>query len=134
MEKPETFKIEAEIFKTDSEQRIVYGWASVIEKDGKPVIDHHGDIIAPEDLEKAAHNYMLESRRGDAMHTEEGVAKLVSSVVFTKELQNMLGIDLKKVGWLIGFKVYNDEVWKKIKSGDYKDFSIGGKAVREPVE
>lgn len=131
------FDFEAEICKVDEEQRIVYGWASVIEENGIPVIDHHGDVIESRELEKAAYDYMLDSRRGHDMHAtamgDEPVAKIVASIVFTKEVQKTLGIDLGKVGWFIGFKVYNDEVWKGVKSGQYKDFSIGGRAFREPI-
>lgn len=130
----DTFKIDAEICKVNDEQRIVYGWASVVEKDGQLLIDHQGDLIHPEDLEKAAYQYVLDSRRGDLMHVEKGAAQLVSSIVFTKDIQKMLGINLNKVGWLVGFKVFSDEVWEGVKSGIYKDFSIGGRAIRELLE
>jgi hypothetical protein len=55
-------------------------------------------------------------------------------MVFTKETQAALGIDLKKTGWWIGFKVDDDTVWDAIKSGKYRAFSIGGMALRETVE
>lgn len=38
------------------------------------------------------------------------------------------------VGWWIGFRVTDDDVWEKVKSGEYSMFSIGGTAIREEVE
>lgn len=125
------FKIEAEIEKRDDEKRIVYAWANVVEKDGKAVIDHHGDVITEEELVKAAHGFMRNSREAGEMHLRKtGVGELVESIVYTKDLQESLGIDLGKVGWFVGFKVTDDKVWKRIKSGDYSMMSIGGKGKR----
>jgi hypothetical protein len=46
--------IQGQILKADDEQRIVWGWASVITEDGVPVVDTQGDVIRPETLMKAA--------------------------------------------------------------------------------
>ena len=61
---------------------------------------------------------------------------MVESVVFTKEKADALGIppDILPEGWWIGFRITDDEVWEKVKNGEYPMFSIEGKAVREPVE
>lgn len=126
-------KILFPISKTNDEQRLVYGWASVIEKDGNMVVDHHDDIIEEADLVKAAHVFLSDYRGSGEMHVKYDVATIVESMVFTKELQKTLGIDLGKVGWLVAFKVNDDAVWKKVKSGEYQDFSIGGRASREEV-
>jgi hypothetical protein len=37
------------------------------------------------------------------------------------------------VGWWIGFKVLDQDVWEKVKSGEYPMFSIEGEAIREEV-
>jgi hypothetical protein len=36
--------IEGKILKVDDEQRMVFGWASVVTEDGEPVIDRQGDM------------------------------------------------------------------------------------------
>ena len=64
------------------------------------------------------------------MHETEA-GGIVASIVFTEDLQKQLGIDLGKVGWFGTYKVTDDEVWEKVKSGDLPMFSIGGKAVSE---
>ena len=121
-----------DIKKLDPDQRMVYGWASVVEKDGKPVVDKQGDIIPVAELENAAYEYNLNSRYGSDMHQRKGVSKLIESMVFTKEKQKILGIDLGQVGWWVGFKVHDDELWAAHKRGERPEFSIGGAAI--PVE
>lgn len=128
--KSDSFTIEGEIRKIDSDKRLVWGWASVIEKGGKPVVDYHDDIIDEEDLVKAAHEFMSEHRHGKSMHEGGQVAEYVESMVFTHDVQKALGIDLGMVGWFVGAKVTDDNVWKRIKSGELKMFSIGGTANR----
>lgn len=123
-----------EIAKAEPDQQLIFGWASIVEKDGYLVIDKQGDVILPEDLEKAAYDFALNARAQGDMHTTTGVGRMIESMVFTKEKQKALGIDLKKVGWWIGFKVDNPDVWALHKSGQRPEFSIGGKGVRIPLE
>lgn len=126
-----------EIAKTADDQRLVFGWLSVSQdEDGNTVIDSQGDMIEPEELEKAAYDYVLYARAAGEMHERiEGVGRLVESIVFTKEKQEALGIPpgLLPVGWWVGFKVDDPDVWQKIKSGEYRAFSIGGTGFREEV-
>ena len=37
------------------------------------------------------------------------------------------------IGWWIGFKVIDPDVWEKVKDGTYSMFSIEGEAIREEV-
>lgn len=117
---------------TDEEQRLVFGFFSVVEVDGNPVVDLQGDVITSKDIENAAYKYMRFSRMGDDRHDERAKAVIVESMVFTKEKQKLLGIDLGFVGWWGGFKVLDDALWKNFKSGKYEGFSIGGRGRREP--
>ena len=126
----------------DLKDGLVWGWASVIEKDGKPVIDHQGDIITPDELMKAAHDHITNSRVGGALHLyvpgpNKEVLKagdIVESMVFTKELQKALGIELPQVGWLVGYKITDPHVKKMVAAGHLKSFSIGGSGQREHVD
>ena len=111
-------------------QQLIFGWASVVEKDGKIIIDKQGSIILPEDLEVGAYDFMLKSRDQGHMHQSFGMGRCIESMVFTKEKQAILGIDLKKVGWWIGFKVDDSDVWKAHQRGDLTEFSIGGTGKR----
>jgi hypothetical protein len=122
-----------DIVKINKDERLVFGWASVVEENGKLVKDTQGDVIPPEVLEKAAYNYVISARMAGERHAKMGVGTLVESMMFTKEKQDALGIDLGKVGWFIGFKMFDDKVWKEIKAGKYPAFSIGGWGKGQPV-
>ena len=124
------FLLKADINKVDEEQRIVFGWFSVIEENGEEVFDGEEDAIKSVDLEKAAYQFVLDARIAGENHIRKGVGQLVESIVFTKEKQETLGIDLGKVGWWGGFYVSDDDVWDKVKNGEFASFSIGGKAER----
>lgn len=122
------------IVKVNEDQHIVYAWASVAEVNGEPYHDAQGDNISPQDLEKAANDFVLDVRKAGEMHDRtEGIGQLVASMVFTSEIQKALGINLGKVGWLTGWKVTDPEVWKKIKAGEYGAMSIHGKGNREEL-
>lgn len=129
-------KLTGKIVKRDDEKFLVFGWFNVSkDKDGNLVVDSQGDSISIEELEQAAYNFVLNSRVGGEMHETFGVARLVESMVFTKDKLKMLGLpeDSLPEGWFGGFKVTDTEVWQKIKNGDYKSFSIGGRAIREAI-
>ena len=118
---------------SDDEQRIVYGWASVSTIEGDIQVDHHNDQIQMEVLEKAATNYMLESRVGKFMHVGSKVAEVVHSLPLSLDIAKALGVQTDREGWIIGMKVYDDECWNMIKTGVLKAFSIGCRAVRKEV-
>lgn len=131
--------------KFDDDKRLAFGWASVVTLDGQPVLDKQGDIIDPDEIEKAAYQYMLVSRKGGEMHkrrtgpdgTDEPVhvADIVESFVVTPEKIAKMGLpaDMPQ-GWWVGYKVHDDEAWAKVKSGQYQGFSIHGRGRRTPVE
>jgi hypothetical protein len=126
-----TKTIEGKILKADDEQRMVYGWASVVTENGEPVIDRQGDVIEPDTLVKAVNNFMEHVRVGKAMHTGDQVGVVVHSMPITKEIGDALGIHSDREGWVVAYKVYDDNVWNMVKSGELAAFSIGGRAVKE---
>ena len=128
------WSVKLEFKKADPDKRMIFGWASVVTKDGKYIIDKQGDIIPVTELEKAAYEYVLYSRDQGDMHDEYNVGKLVESFVFTKEKQQALGIDLGMEGWWVGYYVNSDKLWSAIKRGDRPEFSIGGGAIPIDVE
>ena len=126
------FKIQ----KSDDEKRLAFGWASAAANiNGETVEDCYGDIIEIEELEQAAYAFVELYREGGEMHERGGCAVLVESVVFTEEKQRALGIPegTIPVGWWIGFKVTDDDVWAKVKDGTYSMLSIEGTARRIPI-
>ncbi|MDZ4864383.1 MAG: XkdF-like putative serine protease domain-containing protein [Gemmatimonadota bacterium] len=122
------------IEKLDEDQRLVGGWASIIEHpDGTPIVDSQGDVILEDDLVEAAHSFMQKSRDLGLDHRIKGVGTVVDSVVFTRDLKKALGLPSSfPTGWYVTAKVDNEEVWQAIKKGELLAFSIGGTGLREP--
>jgi hypothetical protein len=125
--------IEGKILKTDDEQRMVYGWASVVTENGEPVVDRQGDVIEAETLVKAVNEFMEHVRVGKAMHVGDQVGTVVHSLPITKEIGDSLGIQSDREGWVVAYKVFDDDVWNMVKSGELAAFSIGGRAIKEEI-
>lgn len=132
---------EGEFSKVDSDKRQVFGWASIVKIDGKPVIDRQGDWIDEDEMEKSAYEYVIKSRKGGDQHrrTEDGDAfhasDMIESFVVTDEKKDRLGLpDAMPTGWWVGFKVNDDDTWRKVKNGEVTGFSIHGKGKRLPVD
>jgi hypothetical protein len=129
-----------EISKTDEDRRQVFGWCSLSMMDGKPVVDLQNDYISPEEIEKAAYDYVLKSRKGGDMHArigQEPVHKsdMIESMIVTPDKLRQMGIPeeaISKVhtGWWVGFKVNDDDLWSKVKGGERTGFSIHGTGAR----
>lgn len=125
------------IAKSDDDKHLGIWLANVaIRADGEEIEDWQEDIIEPEELENAAYQYVLLYREGGEMHERGGAAVLVESVVFTEEKMQAMGIPAGTlpIGWWIGFKVTDEDVWEKVKDGTYPMFSIEGEAERVEVE
>ena len=127
--------------KLDDEQHLAFGWATVVELDGQPVVDRQGDYISPEDIEKAAYAYVHNSRVGGNMHarTEDSqvhkVSDLVESVVFTDEKIEKMGLpDDFPRGWWVGFKIHDPESWEMVKKRERTGFSIHGRGLRKDMD
>ena len=125
--------IEGKILKTDDEQRMVYGWASVVTEKGEAVVDRQGDVIEVGTLVKAVNEFMEHVRVGKAMHVGDQVGVVVHSLPITKEIGDALGIQSDREGWVVAYKVFDDDVWAMVKSGELAAFSIGGRAIKEEI-
>lgn len=122
------------LLKFDEDQRMVWGWALVSVEKGQDVIDLQGDLCSTDELQKAVHESFMKHRTGKRMHSQgRVVGEVVDSVVFTKALQDALGIDLGREGWFVGMKITKEDVWQEIKAGRLGAFSIGGEGERHPV-
>lgn len=93
--------LHSEVFKFNEEQRLVYGWAYVSTVKGEISLDHSGEYIRPDELVKAATNFMLDVRVAKAMHTGSQIGEIVHSLPVTKEIATSLGITSDREGWII---------------------------------
>lgn len=120
VEKKGRFKVQ----KVDEDKRLVFGWANVsVDVGGNEVVDLQGDMIDPETLEAAAYKFAELYRDGGEMHERTGTAVMVESVVLTEEKQAAMGLaaGTLPVGWWIGFRVTDDDVWEKKFSFEMMD-------------
>jgi len=128
-----------QIMKAEPDQQLIFGWASISTVDGKIVVDKQDDVILPEDLEKAAYDFVLFNRSHGDMHNVDQsgrpiqMGRMVESMMFTKQKQDILKIDLGVEGWWVGFKVDNTDLWAAHKRGERPEFSIGGRGRRISV-
>jgi Putative phage serine protease XkdF len=133
---------ETEISKVDTDRQQVFGWATVTHVDGQEVVDLQDDYIPMEEIEKAAYNYVVSSRKGGDMHARDGdgpkhTADLIESVIFSPEKIEKMGLDpanFPKMGWWLGMKVNDEEQWELVKKGERTGFSIHGKGTRVSKE
>lgn len=126
-----------EISKVDEDKRQVFGWCSLSELDGKPVVDLQGDYVPISEIEKSAYAYVLTSRKGGDMHSRDGesplhTADMIESFVVTPEKLEQMGLpkDSLPLGWWVGFKVNDDKQWELVKKRERTGFSIHGKGSR----
>lgn len=129
----EVLKSMFQIQKSDDDRMLAFGWASVaVTEGGEQIEDWQEDMIDPDVLEHAAYQFVELYREGGEMHERGGAAVLVESMVFTEKKMESLGIPqgTLPIGWWIGFKVTDPDVWAKVKDGTYSMFSIEGEAER----
>ncbi len=96
--------------KFDSEQRLVYGYASTEARDSQ------GEIVTRAAIEAALPAYM-EYANIREMHQLSAVGVVKSA-----------GLDDK--GLLLEAKVVDDAAWEKVREGVYKGLSIGGRVTK----
>ncbi len=127
-------KCKLELFQKSQAKQVFYAWASVIEKAGVDVVDWDGDGWTEAEMEASAWNFCAAGGAHGVRHLEIATeSELVGSLVFSADLQKALDIDLGRVGWLVGFRVGDAQLWDDIEKGRLPMLSIGGSGLREPV-
>ena len=127
---------EGEISKVNTDKQQVFGWASIVELNGEPVVDLQGDYISIDEVEKSGYDYVKKSRKGGDMHLRDGdqpvhASDMIESFIVTPEKKQALGLpDEMPVGWWVGYQVNDPDVWAKVKSGERTGFSIHGRGRR----
>lgn len=106
--------------------------------DGAPMKpDTQGDIYSASEIRQTAHGWMEKGGKVDLGHDWRALGKSQVRVVesylapVTFELN---GYTVQKGSWLLGLRVLDDGLWQGIKSGKIGAYSVGGSAVRKPVE
>lgn len=109
----------------NEERRWVYGIASVSTVGGELVDDLDGDFATTQFLEEYLAKSILEQAGGDFEHEGETVNQLVGGLVFSSDIQKVLGIDLGMEFLLTVTHVPDDANWEMVKEGNWMH-SIAG--------
>ena len=118
----------SKIAMVEDEKRLVYGVVLVPDE-----VDSQGDVARAEVIEEAAHDYLASSRAVSKMHMEPATASVVESYIAPCDLR-LSENEVKKGSWVITVKVGDEELWGRIRSGEYGGFSVGGLAERASNE
>lgn len=131
--KADDVEVVVPLFKDDAKQ-IVYG---VVLTPG--LTDSQGDVVSADEIEKAAHRYLVEYRKHDVQHAEVtlGVngnpfAETVESFIAPQDMQ-IADQPVLKGSWVIGVHVTDPDTWGRVQKGEITGFSIGGTGERVPL-
>lgn len=121
----------AQVVKVDADLGLVFGFAIVCKKDGKPYFDLQDDHITEKAMLEAATDFMIHSRVSKDMH-DNADGTVVFAFPLTSDIAKSLGIETEQTGLLIAMKP-SREVLAKYKDGSYTGFSIGGSRIKDEV-
>lgn len=92
--------------------------------------DAHGDVVSADEIEKAAHGFVENSRKGSLMHRFDLDASrlvLVESYIM-RHTNQISGVRIAKGTWMGGWRIYDPELRSQVRGGELRGFSIGGRA------
>lgn len=126
-------EIRTEFVKFNEELGLVLGYAVVCKINGEDYIDHQGDHIPEDVMLKAFTDFMMNARLAREMHQKGNVdGTVVFGFPLTTDIAESLGILTEKTGFLYGIKP-SPAVLQKIKDGEYKGFSVGGRLMESEL-
>jgi hypothetical protein len=133
------FGCNIDILKADTRGEFVRGWAYVAADELGKVVDYSGDLLGGETVEegmqevrKMAHDFICDFRQARVIHKGRVIGEVVESVIIDDAFAEALGLTNKRRGWWIGMQVHDESVRKRIRSGELRQFSVGGRGQRTP--
>lgn len=91
-------------------------------------VDKQGEIISAEEIEQAAHSFIEDNGTAGLVHKvmlKRREAVVVESYI-ERGNRKVNGQTIKKGTWMLGMRVYDNDIRKMILDGDLKGYSIGG--------
>jgi hypothetical protein len=120
--------IDVPLWKSAEREGKVYGVVLAPDRE-----DSQGDMLDAEDIEKACHRFMVESRKADVQHNGvQAGADLIENYIAPVDMQ-IEGEDVTKGSWVQAWQITDPVVKQEIEEGKRTGFSIGGTGVREPM-
>lgn len=100
------------------------------------ITDAQRDITNEDEIEKTAHRFVADYNRYTKigyMHKDFRRKLQLAESWTTKGPQIIGGKNIKEGTWLMTVKVLDDKVWKGVKAGKIRGFSVGGRAKAEQI-
>jgi Putative phage serine protease XkdF len=128
-------KHEIELKEVDAEKKILMGAAlipnkQIYRKNNKN--EEYYIYFSEDTVRKASELFLINSNQNNATYEHErkinGLSVVESWIIEDekKDKSNLYGFSLPKGTWMISMKVNNPEIWKDVKEGKVKGFSIEG--------
>lgn len=98
-------------------------------------LDSQGDIYSASEIRKSAHLFMQNFANIGLQHDGHinEKAKILESYIAPTDFT--LNDQVIKCGtWLLGARILDEDLWQAIKKGEITGWSIGGSAIRTPLE
>ena len=128
--------IEANIVKLAPEQQIAY--AIVYEPER---VDSQADFARAREIEKMAHDFMINSQRYDLQHRADVprdsayvVESFIAPVDFAWTLPSGAEKVIRKGAWVVATYFKDAQLWQMVKTGQINAYSIYGKGFRVPTD
>lgn len=124
-----------ELATIDKEKKLLMGPALIPNKQIYRKNEKHGEFyiyFSEDTVRKASEMFFINSNQSAATyehdHKIDGMTVVESWIIDDpeKDKSAAYGFSLPKGTWMISMKVNNPDVWKKVKDGDVKGFSIEG--------
>jgi hypothetical protein len=124
-----------ELATIDKEKKLLMGPALIPNKQIYRKNEKHGEFyiyFSEDTVRKASEMFFINSNQSAATYEHDakidGMTVVESWIIDNpeKDKSAAYGFSLPKGTWMISMKVNNPDVWKKVKDGDVKGFSIEG--------
>lgn len=127
------FTDEIPILKTAEERYVLGVVLEPLKEMGKT--DSQYDTYSAQEVRQAAYKFMEDYGTMGLQHqiNVTGRVKLIENSI-TRVDEVIDGQPVKAGTWLMGIRVIDDGLWKRVKDGSLTGFSIGGIAQRTPLE
>lgn len=131
-DKAEAVQFDVPIWKADREGK-VYGVVLAPDRE-----DSQGDVLDAPEIEKACHDFMVESRKADVQHNEvQAGAHVIENYIAPQDLEFALAAGgtekVVKGSWVQGWQITDPVLKQEVDEGKRTGFSIGGSGVRTPI-
>lgn len=121
----ETVRLSVSICKIDEEQQIVTG-----EVYAPFIIDSHGDMMEPKDVEQLSHSFMAKmlNRHIDIMHNNKPADAIAVESFIAKDHDGY-----NEGAWVLSTKILDKALWADIKQGKYNGYSMEAMVKKVPA-